>query len=268
MEKSIVSNECRIVYDLTRNGDKPAIAFLHGYGVNRSMWQPQMEFLKDKYTLINIDVRGHGQSRPCSSFSIRQAAEDLCAVLQAEQCENAVLVGLSMGGYVVQEYAFTYGGASGYFIAGSAPILLPCYSGFERFVLRHSAGMMKLYPWNTLKNQMTNACAVTEQARKLIRPMFDGMSKKEFVQSWDGMCKCLHEEQMQFDAPLMVTCGEEDKTGSILKCMKYWKQNYNGCETKIFEHAGHVVNLDQTQEFNRTLLDFIHRCVGQHETLN
>lgn len=102
MKKSILSNNCMIFYDFIQNKNKPTVVLIHGYGVNRKMWQPQLDFLSDKYTVINIDVRGHGESRPCDTFSIKEAASDLRNILLAEKCEKAILIGLSMGGYIVQ----------------------------------------------------------------------------------------------------------------------------------------------------------------------
>ncbi len=260
MEKSINSNNCTISYDFINNGDKPAVVLIHGYGVNRKMWRQQVDFLSDKYTVINIDVRGHGQSRPCDNFSVKEAATDLRNVLLTEKCENAILVGLSMGGYIVQEYAFSYGGASGYMIIGSVPIFLPCYSKWEKFLLNHSAGMMKLLPWGYIKSLMAKISANTEEARELSLNMFDEMTKREFTMKWERLVTCIHEEHMQFDAPLLVTCGEDDKTGTVKKCMKLWQLSYKGCETKFFANAGHAANMDTPEAFNQTMINFIRNC--------
>ena len=43
-------------------------------------------------------------------------------MLVKERCRAPVLVGLSMGGYVVQEYAWQFGGCAGYLVAGATPI--------------------------------------------------------------------------------------------------------------------------------------------------
>lgn len=262
MEKSIKLNNCTISYDLIQNIDKPAVVLIHGFGVNRKMWQPQIDFLSDKYAVINIDIRGHGQSRPCDSFSVKEAASDLRNILLAEKCENAVLIGLSMGGYIIQEYAFSYGGASGYMIIGSVPIFLPCYSKWEKTLLNYSAGIMKLYPWRYMKNQMAKISSNTEEARKLLVKLFDEMTQNEFVTTWKELVTCIHEEHMQFDAPLLVTCGEDDKTGTVKKCMKFWNSSYKRCETKIFEKAGHAANLDTVQDFNEKMISFIRICTG------
>ena len=258
MKKEIISNNCLISYDFIQTGKEPTVVLIHGFGVNRTMWQPQLDFLSNKYTVINIDVRGHGQSSPCDSFSIKEAASDLRNILVAEKREKSILIGLSMGGYIVQEYAFAHGGALGYMITGSTPIFLPCYSKWEKIELGRSAGLMKMYPWPYMKNKMTKSCAVTEQARQIIRPMFDEMTQSEFIQAWNGMATCLHEETMQFDAPLLVVCGEQERNDTIKKCMKFWKSSYKDCEIQILHNAAHVVNLDTVEAFNETMINFIY----------
>jgi len=112
MQKCIEPGGCRIFYDITGPLDAPAVVLIHGYGVNRKMWNPQLDALKD-CRVINVDVRGHGLSRPCHNFTITNAAADINAILYEENCRDAVLVGLSMGGYITQEYAANYGNAEG-----------------------------------------------------------------------------------------------------------------------------------------------------------
>jgi pimeloyl-ACP methyl ester carboxylesterase len=118
MQKSIESDGCRVFYDVTGLVDAPAVVLIHGYGINRKMWNPQLDALTD-FRVINIDVRGHGLSRPCRNFTVKKAASDLHIILDAEICKNAVVIGLSMGGYVTQQYAADYGKAKGYMIIGS-----------------------------------------------------------------------------------------------------------------------------------------------------
>ena len=149
------SDGCRVAYDC-RQGEGPEGVLLHGYGLDRTMWAPQLAALEG-WTVLNLDIRGHGDSRPCADFSIPQAAEDLRAVLVKERCRAPVLVGLSMGGYVVQEYAWQFGGCAGYLVAGATPILLDCYSGWERAGLRASTPLLGVWPWRCLKSAMAMA---------------------------------------------------------------------------------------------------------------
>ncbi|SHJ95433.1 Pimeloyl-ACP methyl ester carboxylesterase [Pseudonocardia thermophila] len=91
-----------IAYD--RAGTGPAAVFLHGGALDRRMWDPQLGFT-DRWTVVRIDARGHGDSStPRAPF--RHYA-DVVAVLEALDLGPAVLVGLSMGGATALDVAIT-----------------------------------------------------------------------------------------------------------------------------------------------------------------
>jgi pimeloyl-ACP methyl ester carboxylesterase len=232
------------------------LVFIHGYGVDSDMWKPQITHFSEWYSVITIDIRGHGNSKPCGEFTVRIAAEDVRNIIIKESVKEFILIGLSMGGYIIQEFAYQYGGAKGYMITGSTPIFLPVYSNFEKWALKHSSALMSLYPWKTLKKEMTKACALTSAAQDAVSSMFDKFNKKEFIGSWGGIANCLREVNFQFDAPLLVGCGDQDKTGTIKKCMKYWEEAYPGCTLFIIENASHVANLDAPDAFNQLIENF------------
>ncbi len=260
--RTLNNNQCDISYYVSDMKSDMTLIFIHGYGVDGDMWNPQLEYFGNRYSIINIDVRGHGQSKPCHDFTVRLAAEDVHNIIIHENIKDYILIGLSMGGYIIQEFAYQYGGAKGYMITGSTPIFLPVYSNFEKWALKHSAELMNLYPWETLKKEMTKACAITPSAQSSVSAMFNRFTKKEFVSSWGGVANCLREISFQFDAPLLVGCGVHDKTGTIKKCMKYWQEAYPGCKTFSIEDAAHVANLDSPDAFNHLLENFIEYCTS------
>ncbi len=258
--RTLFTNRCEVSYFINDVQSEVTLIFIHGYGVDSDMWKPQVDFFSEKYKLISIDVRGHGFSRPCNEFTVLLAANDLEQIIRHEKVDNCILIGLSMGGYIIQEYAYNYGKAKGYMITGSTPIFLPVYSKFEKWALKHSAALMNMYPWQTLKIEMTKACAITSGAKEAVMDMFNKFNKKEFVSSWGGIATCLREVDFQFDAPLLVGCGDNDKTGTIMKCMKYWSDAYLGCTTFTLPNASHVANLDNPDAFNELLTKFIREC--------
>jgi YbgC/YbaW family acyl-CoA thioester hydrolase len=84
-------------------GVGPAILFIHGYPMDRSVWQHQVDHLEG-YRRIAPDLRGMGRSdAPDLGYSMATYAEDLFALLDALGIEHCVLCGLSMGGYVAFE---------------------------------------------------------------------------------------------------------------------------------------------------------------------
>ncbi len=53
------------------------IIFLHVFPLNPTMWEPQVAGLKDRYQVISMDLRGHGESdAPMWRYPLDQFAED------------------------------------------------------------------------------------------------------------------------------------------------------------------------------------------------
>ncbi len=85
-------------------GEGPAVLFIHGYPLDRTMWRHQMEHLAG-YQRIAPDLRGMGLSdAPDLGYSMTTYADDLAALLDTFGVDDAVLVGHSMGGYIALEF--------------------------------------------------------------------------------------------------------------------------------------------------------------------
>jgi len=96
-------NGIRMAYSDTGEGS-PAVLLVHGFPLNRSMWDPQIGRLRAAgWRVIAPDLRGFGASDagPPGPLTMDQHADDLAALLDALGVpEPVVYVGLSMGGYV------------------------------------------------------------------------------------------------------------------------------------------------------------------------
>lgn len=78
------------------------LVFLHAFPFNRSMWEPQLKALSNRFRVISVDLRGHGESdAPLWRYTMDQFADDVKGLLDHLAIQQAVLVGLSMGGYVM-----------------------------------------------------------------------------------------------------------------------------------------------------------------------
>jgi pimeloyl-ACP methyl ester carboxylesterase len=98
----------RLAYD--DQGTGLPLVFLHAFPLNRSMWTPQTTALSRQFRTIAMDLRGHGESdAPLWNFSLDQYADDVCALLDHLAIPQAVLVGLSMGGYISLAFSRKYG---------------------------------------------------------------------------------------------------------------------------------------------------------------
>jgi len=87
------------------DGEGPALLFIHGYLESLEIWKGFISRFKE-HKVICIDIPGHGKSGilgPVHEMS--EMARVAGAVLDAEEIENVVVIGHSMGGYVTTEFA-------------------------------------------------------------------------------------------------------------------------------------------------------------------
>ena len=78
------------------------IVFLHAFPLNRTMWVEQEEALSLQFRVITIDMRGLGESdAPLWRYTLEETADDVNALLHQLSIQQAIFVGLSMGGYIL-----------------------------------------------------------------------------------------------------------------------------------------------------------------------
>jgi pimeloyl-ACP methyl ester esterase len=89
-----------------RTGSGPAVLFIHGWTGNRTFWERQVQAFRDRFTVITVDLRGHGESSPPrTGYTVGAMAADLEHLVRALGVPRIALVGWSMGGLVAQELA-------------------------------------------------------------------------------------------------------------------------------------------------------------------
>lgn len=85
-------------------GEGLPVVFVHGFPLDRTMWRHQLAGLP-RWRRIALDLRGVGGSTaPTEGYSMARYADDVAAVLDVLRVEQAVLCGLSMGGYIAFEF--------------------------------------------------------------------------------------------------------------------------------------------------------------------
>ena len=99
-----------IVRHWTARGPRDAttIVFIHSTRLSRAQWLPQLRRLSGTYRCVAIDLPGHG-TRAGEPFSIPAATAAVVAAIDAEAASGrALVVGLSLGGYIAIETAEAY----------------------------------------------------------------------------------------------------------------------------------------------------------------
>ncbi|MGB7205753.1 MAG: alpha/beta hydrolase [Anderseniella sp.] len=95
--------------EYTIEGDGPALFLIHGIGAARDAWRFMVPKLKDHFTVITYDLRGHGSSPlPDGEFGLDELVADLERLRIRTGIERAHFAGHSLGGQIGPAYALKY----------------------------------------------------------------------------------------------------------------------------------------------------------------
>lgn len=91
-------------------GSGKTVVLIHGWGCSAALYKYQIEALKDKYHVIAVDLRGHGDSpTPGYGFRISRMAHDIHELISSLDDEKVVIAGHSMGCSIIWSYIELFG---------------------------------------------------------------------------------------------------------------------------------------------------------------
>jgi pimeloyl-ACP methyl ester carboxylesterase len=101
------SNDVKIAYEIRGTGDPHVL--VHGLAYDRAGWGSLPDLLAEQFSVILLDNRGVGESdAPPGPYSVAQMAADVAAVLDDCGLAKTHLFGVSLGGYIAQEFTLTW----------------------------------------------------------------------------------------------------------------------------------------------------------------
>ena len=104
--RSVASSDgVRIVYDVRGQGSV-ALVFVHCWAGNRYFWRNQAASFSEQYRVVTLDLAGHGESgKNRKNWTVLGLAKDVVAVVNDLELQKIVLIGHSMGGPVCLQAA-------------------------------------------------------------------------------------------------------------------------------------------------------------------
>ena len=239
----------RIFYEAA--GDGPAVLLTHGYSATAEMWNGQLSALAERCRVIVWDMRGHGRSdspEDEAAYSEESTVGDMAAILDACDAPEAVVGGLSLGGYMSLAFHVAHPDRV------AALMLFDTGPGFKKDEAR--AG------WNDMATRMANAYDTQGLAAL-------GSSAEVRVsthRSAAGLARAGRGMLVQHDArvieslpsigvPTLVLVGSEDKP--FLAGTDYMASRIPNATKVVLQGAGHAANIDDPAGFNRAVLDFL-----------
>jgi pimeloyl-ACP methyl ester carboxylesterase len=259
--------ECKVddsvlCYDDVGEGSVPLI-FIHGFPFDKSMWKPQVEFAATFTRVIAYDIRGFGKSQNGSrEFSINLFADDLIQLMDLLEIPKAIICGLSMGGYIALNAVDRYKERFAAMILADTQCVADTAEGKEKryrtIELIESKGL-GVFAESFVKNifcdeTLQHKKEIVERIQQVIlntAPSTVTATLKALASRWET-CSTLSE----ISVPVLIVCGTEDKVTPYAQSEKL-RSSIKNSTIKPVQNAGHMSNLEQVEEFNGYLRDFL-----------
>lgn len=241
------------------------IVFTHGLTADHTMFEKQISYFSDSYTIILWDVPMHGLSKPYRRFSYRDTAEILHSILQRENIERTFLVGMSMGGYPSQHFADLYPDMVRGFVAlDTTPLGLQYYSKSDLWWLKQVAPIAKCFTTNLLRKSMAWSVSMSRYSYQKMLSMLKPLSKEEII----GQMRVAYEyfiaenKDVDFTFPVLILAGDKDSTGKVKAYCRQWAKQ-TGYPLHFIKHAKHFSNGENPEQVNKEIENYMIETIRQ-----
>jgi pimeloyl-ACP methyl ester carboxylesterase len=244
-------------------GTGRAVVLLHGYPFNRSMWRQQLVELKGFRRVIAPDLRGHGESQVAPA-TIEAMSRDVEALMTALEIPNATIGGLSMGGYVALAFYRLFPLRVRRLVLAGTRASADTEQGKqarekqkERALQEGMNGiaddlLAKLFAPATL---VKHTDVIQRVRQMIIQTNPEGAAAAlTAMAERDDQTTLLS----RIVSPTLIICGRHD-TITPLQDSEMMQREIAGSKLVVIEDAGHVSNLEQPEQFNRALLEFLQK---------
>ncbi len=256
-------NDININYDVHGSTRGLPVVLIHGFPFNKIMWKSQIEVLKKDYFVVAYDVRGHGGSDVGDGqYTVEYFVDDLMVVLDRLNIGKAVVVGLSMGGYIALRAIERNPGRF------RALVLCDTRSEADSNEARIKRGSQA----NEAKHDGVKRFAegflrgVFHEKTFLMKPQIIGLMQAVIEQTSPiavagtlialaGRTDTTH-VLPQITVPTLILVGEHD-TLTPPSASQAMNERIPNAEMHVIPNAAHMSNLENPEEFNRHVLDFL-----------
>ena len=254
-------NDINLAY--TDLGAGPPIVLIHGYPFNRSLWTEQAEVLRGRYRVVAPDLRGFGESDSSEgTATMSRMANDVASLMDALEIERAVIGGLSMGGYVALAFARMFPARVRAMILADTRAQADTEEGkqtrSQQAEKALSEGMAGIADAMLPKLLTPETVSKRPELVKRVRDMMLKTKPEGAAAALLGMAE--RDDQTEFissiQVPALIIVGREDAITPVADSEKM-QSRIEGSRLVVIENAGHVSNLEQTEQFNDALLGFL-----------
>lgn len=255
-------NGAKIHYEMS--GDGMPLIMLHAGIADSRMWDDQFPVFAQHFRAIRYDARGYGKTELADGEYSQHA--DLYGLMQALGIERAFLMGCSMGGGAIIDFALAHpemvgalvpvcSSVSGYDVKGTPPEMRDAMD--QAYMHGDLAECAEILTRVWVDGPLRSPGDVSAAIRQKIREMM-----LIFLQAPDGVGveKAANPPALNrlgaIRAPTLVVYGDIDQP-NILAAAGLLASRIPGAQKTMIPDTAHLPNMEKPDEFNRVVLDFL-----------
>ena len=266
----LMVNDLMVNYTDAGPDEAPVIIFIHGFPLNKFMWDKQMDVLMDNFRVIAYDIRGHGESDAGNeAFSIDLFVADLVDFMDALRIHQVSLCGLSMGGYIALKAIESYPERFEALVLCDTTCLADSPEAKEKRMKAIESIIQKgvaQYADDSVKNFFPQESFTTSpEVISSVKEMIINTSELSLcstllaLSSRQETCTGLPDIKV----PVLILAGEKD--GIIPpSAANFMHENIKKSSMQVISLAGHLSNLENPEEFNKHLKLFFNSVYTDH----
>jgi 3-oxoadipate enol-lactonase len=256
-------NGINIAYD--DHGIGQPLFFLHAFPLNRSMWSGELKALlpEGRFRLVALDWRGFGESDITEGIStMEQFADDVAGLMDALGMQNAILCGLSMGGYPAFAFLRKYPQrVKGLILADTRP----GSDTEEAKANRENVAKLAEKSGSAAIADLQLPKLISDETRRhqpevegRIRRMIESATTQGIAAASRGMAQRADSSDLlaSISCPTLVIVGELDVSTPPAVAQDYAAQIPNA-QYVVIPYAGHLSSLEQPEAFHRAISGFL-----------
>lgn len=246
-------------YFFSENENENTVIFVHGLGANLSQFENQHDFFQDKYNVLSINLRGHGNTTASQElteldFTVSELSNDIIMLFDILGIKKAHYIGNSMGGNV------------GYELLKNNSNRLLSFTTFGTTAklnkLKITVDFMKIiYKLLNIKTiaKLSSSTGRNKDSKNKIKKMMGCARKETILKIIPNLVRFDYLNVIKSaNIPSMIIQGDMDRDINkvIESTIDAWKEKDNFRLIKM-KNAGHFANLDNPEEFNKIIESFL-----------
>jgi len=258
----------RLYYEEAGSGQP--VVFVHEFAGDHRSWEPQLRFFSRHFRCVAFSARGYPPSDvpPAGGYSQARARDDIIAILDHLRFDRAHVVGLSMGGFATLHVGIGHPRRARSLVVagcgyGAEPdkkqkFIAECEAAaaaIERDTMTKAAERYAIGP-TRVQFQNKDPRGWQEFAAQLREHSTEGAARTmRGVQMQRPSLWELVEDMKRIDVPTLIVTGDEDEP--CLEPALLMKRAIPTAGLVVVPRAGHTLNLEEPDAFNRAVFEFL-----------